>query len=757
MSSKRQMLMEKIENHLRITARRLVQFDTLEETLNYVIDSFWREFTCDLVAIILKEENYYVPKVWKGETTYFEQAFPMPIEACALNLLDRGWDTETLRESGPKDRPCAFRELMHKEKIVTWFAVPVKDEGISLGFCVIGFRNPLPLIPGAEQVFVEFGKDIAVAMKLAKTKEMGKRKMNWVKWFNKHYRPGSAIEQIVENIVNQASQSTQAGFACIYLYDEQDGCFTLQHPVYGSKNVREKIDVSRNVKLGDSFPFLEEAGHSQLSVPLEVCLKTIGILYVADKKTGVFTQDDLELLQFLATHGAVLLENSRLYSIEIKLRNRLQTILKYHQELVKHTVEGENVHTITQTLSSVFSKPVILLDRFLNPISHHLWDPREEDFSDILKQICQHKKLIDRLGKEGSWFAHPDKAGSQWGVWPVIGSGEGFGYLAIAMKEEECDEVHRFTIEYALNVYAIQFIKQRLILNTKEKVKDQFINELIEEHIKNEEEIIASAHLFNWNLCAPHRVAVFSIHLEREGEEDVLALEALISKLWELIRIRLATFDSTIMFARRKNLFILIIPELSVEKYGHGYWEMLYDQLQRVIRQEVSGAKLYLGIGGVTEKLRDYYLSFKQASQAHKITSTGFYERPYAQYDDIGVYSLLFQINDVKAAQLFIRKYLGPLLPQFQKGKADLFATLRAYLDHNGNLKETMEALFIHRNTLRYRMEKIRQLLDVDIQRAEDRLKLMLAYRLYDLYGQDLERGSIKWVPEYGTEWGLNG
>ncbi len=63
----------------------------------------------------------------------------------------------------------------------------------------------------------------------------------------------------------------------------------------------------------------------------------------------------------------------------------------------------------------------------------------------------------------------------------------------------------------------------------------------------------------------------------------------------------------------------------------------------------------------------------------------------------------------------------------------DLFQTLRVYLFQNGNLKETADALFIHRSTLQYRIEKIQGLLKVDINDSEERLNLMMAYKLYDL------------------------
>lgn len=66
-------------------------------------------------------------------------------------------------------------KLLQAEKIQTWFTVPLKDEENSFGFCIIGFMNAVPLFMEMDKPFVDFGKDIAVAIALAKRKETQKR------------------------------------------------------------------------------------------------------------------------------------------------------------------------------------------------------------------------------------------------------------------------------------------------------------------------------------------------------------------------------------------------------------------------------------------------------------------------------------------------------------------------------------------------------------------------------------------------------
>ena len=79
------------------------------------------------------------------------------------------------------------------------------------------------------------------------------------------------------------------------------------------------------------------------------------MIHLANEAMGAFTVGDLELLKFLSNHVAALFENARLYLNEIDLKQRLQKIMGYQQELVKETLYGEDFDVITDTLSGLLS------------------------------------------------------------------------------------------------------------------------------------------------------------------------------------------------------------------------------------------------------------------------------------------------------------------------------------------------------------------------------------------------------------------
>jgi DNA-binding PucR family transcriptional regulator len=729
-NSKRERFKERIETHLRRTARRLVKFDTLEETLNCIIDSFWMEFTCDLVAVILKDNNFLISKVCKGGTKEFEEAFPIPLDQCSPNLLEEGWTIEKTKDN----TQCNFQKILKNENISTWFTLPLKDEDTSLGFCIIGFHHFVPIIAEAERIFVEFGKDVAVAMKLAQTKEIDKKKMKGFEWINENVFLGSSIEQLVEKIVERACRRTNAKEGCIYLFDQTTCCFLFQPPSFGPMLMPEKIKVEKNYRLNDYFPYLEKPGEDQLTVPLIVNLKIIGVLHTANKQTEKFTLEDLEILKFLSTHISALIENTRLYKNEIELKQRLQTFMGYHQELVKQTLEGQNFDEISKTLRTLFSRSIFLFDRFLRPITHYLYEMNENLLEATLSQVEMRREEIKKLKRKGIWIQISNAGEHEIGIWPVVGGGDLLGYLGVHIHMDDLDDVLRLTIEHALNVYAIQFIKQKLVVDTREQVRDSFINKLLVEKIEDRAKLIEYANFFNWNYS--HRVSILTIQIGNSTvrNSNLFDQEAQKSWIWELVKDRLSVLDQEIILSRKGDEFILIVPVSKEVKGARDFWQMLYNRIRKLILNEYPTYEIYLGVGGKTESLEDYYLCYKQAVQAHKFISLSSNEERVALFEELGSYTLLNDLKDPLTATLFVKKYLSPLLNYTEGKGTELLKTLRIYLYKNGNLKDTSEDLYIHRSTLNYRIEKIHDILKLDLENAEHRFNLMLAFKLYDLY-----------------------
>lgn len=98
---------------------------------------------------------------------------------------------------------------------------------------------------------------------------------------------------------------------------------------------------------------------------------------------------------------------------------------------------------------------------------------------------------------------------------------------------------------------------------------------------------------------------------------------------------------------------------------------------------------------------------------------------------DLGVFSLIFK-NNVKDLKSLCYKYLNPLITHDKMNNSMFLDTLRSYYDTNLNINDTAERLYLHINTLRYRLKRIEELTHTSLQKADDRTNLYVALKVYD-------------------------
>ncbi|WP_413379910.1 helix-turn-helix domain-containing protein [Alkalihalobacillus sp. 1P02AB] len=717
--NKKGKLIKRIEQHLRKTARHLVQFDSEEETLQYLIDSFQAELSTEFVGIFLKDEQVLFCKVVTGATGALQE-LNFSMEDCPTHIMN---ECLTFQQNSDLIR-YPFAKLLKQQDLSTWFTVPIKDEMNSYGICVIGYRQNIPLFMEMEKVFEEFGKDIALSISLVRQKINQKQKWLEMDWLSHNLLIDSSLDEVIHNILERAAKGTNANYAYMYLYNEHKNCFEKQASTYGKGRGPEFVYVDSSNQLKNSFPYLGLVGECQLSIPLIVDLNTIGVIHI-EHNDAYFTDDDRQFVDLLSNHVSVMIENGRLYQNERAHKVRLNEILQYQQSLMKETINADNFEGITKQITQLFQSAVILTDRFMRPISHECGPIEKERFFNLLTQM-KEKNLLETdkdLVVDNIAFS----------VWPIHGGGQLLGYLFLSIEKEEIDHLVRLSIELARNIYSVQFIKQKRMVDAKEQMKQSLVQELLVEKIEQQDRIIQYAHLFNWDLFAKHRIVSLSIQFKQTDDDNVLKRQEMRTKLSDLLKERLAIYDKDMLLSNIAEEYVIIIPHKKEGKDYQKFYQEFYQKMRSWLVLEKWPYCLFIGVGGVTTYLRDYFLCYQQAKQALSIAMNHMSKKGLAYYEELDSYVLLHEVKGQEVSTLFIQKYLDPILIYSEERKVDLFFTLRMYLNNNGHIQQTADALYIHRSSLLYRLEKMESLLSLSLNDSDVRFNLMLALKLYDL------------------------
>jgi sugar diacid utilization regulator len=155
----------------------------------------------------------------------------------------------------------------------------------------------------------------------------------------------------------------------------------------------------------------------------------------------------------------------------------------------------------------------------------------------------------------------------------------------------------------------------------------------------------------------------------------------------------------------------------------------LVDRLQAAVSERSGGrrTRVRAGLGGYHPGLRGISRSYLEAQQALEVGRKLRPEGGVHSHDDL-IPQLVLSQNPVLADR-FVRQTLGQLLDSHTRGRDQLLETLEAFLS-TGSVKEAAAALRLHRHTVLYRLDKLRDLLGSNIDNHAARLRLQLALDL---------------------------
>ena len=157
--------------------------------------------------------------------------------------------------------------------------------------------------------------------------------------------------------------------------------------------------------------------------------------------------------------------------------------------------------------------------------------------------------------------------------------------------------------------------------------------------------------------------------------------------------------------------------------------------LEREMGAALAGFGLTVARSRWTEDPVDLYRAGKEAELAANVAEAE--GRTILAFEDTGAYRLLLPAMSEDPAELerFYQETLAPLAAYDEQYETDLVRTVETYLDNDGNVARTAASLFTHRHTVRYRLERVKELTGHDIGSSEGREKLSLGLKAMRVLG----------------------
>lgn len=261
-----------------------------------------------------------------------------------------------------------------------------------------------------------------------------------------------------------------------------------------------------------------------------------------------------------------------------------------------------------------------------------------------------------------------------------------------------------------------------------EDMLEFFVSDLLNGTITEEQMILDRCRFFKWNLKMPYRVLTLRGEVKGELEDggDYLALE----------QKRLALQKQ--------------FPEGTAFLYGN--------QIKMVIHVYDQTTQDALILGEVTEFLQKHHMVAGVSQTAYHLKNlSGRHQQamkalqmglllegtgPLFYYDAYSIYHCLELCAPQVSLLQLCHSAVLKLESYDRKNGTELMGTLHAYLSCNQNISEAAASLYIHRNTLSKRIDRINDLISVDLSDAETVFHLMFSFRILEYYGVTVMRDS---------------
>jgi len=420
------------------------------------------------------------------------------------------------------------------------------------------------------------------------------------------------------------------------------------------------------------------------------------LLLILAEQTGVA----LTMAQMIATERDTA---TRLTSVNDALSQSvsdLQRTMDIHAQLDEVASSGGGYSGLVDTLHRLTGFPVAIEDRYGNLKAWAPGDapdpypkPMRSDREGLLRDLSSDRHPKRRDGRVIA-LASPrsDVAGT----------------VALVDPDEQADRFAFIALEHAATVLGMVLAR----LTSMAEVEHRLRRELVEELLSgtSDEGAFERAHAFGYDLHQDHRVVI--VHVRRkEGEHQLL----------HFVRQAAREVGVALLMIVKGQVVTVICPAKTD-------WGALRKRI------EEFGAKgCRVAAGSTCREPYDLPRSHREAELAVALQENTGDGHDVLTWEDLGAYQILSTVDDLEGVERFVHQQLGQLLQHDSQRNSELVETLYRYLESGCNHASAALALFVHRNTVKYRLDRIRMVTGWDLADPDKRFNLQLATRGWQL------------------------
>lgn len=313
------------------------------------------------------------------------------------------------------------------------------------------------------------------------------------------------------------------------------------------------------------------------------------------------------------------------------------------------------------------------------------------------------------------------------------------GFLTLLGPADELHDLDEQIVLRAASAFAVPIAKQRAIVETQTRLQGSFMENLFAGTIADEAEIASRARYLGHNLMEPYDTACLTLD-HTDGRSPMV--EAQRAALWtsflDLARRELLERSPRALLRERGDLLAVLLP--AGDSPPTDEMKRYFEDARVRLAGLVGRTTATVGIGRRAAGPRDIVRSYGEAEQAARIAREFLGGNRTVTFEELGVYRLIARVEDRDTLDAFRDEHLGALDAYDARHGGELIETLEGFFSCNGNHARAAEVLHLHRNTLLYRLDRIKSLTGRDLSDPETRLSMQLALKIRRVFPTILAR-----------------
>lgn len=486
----------------------------------------------------------------------------------------------------------------------------------------------------------------------------------------------------------------------------------------------------------------EQGYRSILSLPLVASEGSLGVLNCYLRQSRHIPDHEVVLMETVANQAALAIESTaireRATTQVRRLERRVGTLEeerriarraeKVYRDLMRLVLAGEGLERITRELAAAIHSDVLIEDPTGHPLGAAVvpedldripglaarQDPGVED---LLQRARAEHRAVELNGTDGAASTL---------VAPVVLDEELAGWVWAFNARRGFADFERRALERGALVAALAVSRLRTAQEVEWRLSRDFLDELFDANGGDQGSTLSRALQLGFDLGLPRTVVV--IRPDPAEDDQVVRVTGSAARLQRSLLtqvqrvVNAVAADGGTLVAARGEDVIVLWPELDKHP-GAGE---VAEKLGRQIRPYVGSVSVALG--PPCQDVGEYAEAYRLAAGALDLVQRAGSRSRVVAMADLGIYRLLLQVKRPEELIDFMHGVLRPLYDYDGRRDTTLVETLRAFLRCGFSAAATAEALFVHPNTVSYRLRRIQEILGVDCHDPQALLQFQFAF-----------------------------